>query len=120
MAEAEEHQSKEDLESYSLGRLAPDKIASLEQHLLICARCRDKLHAIEPYTSVHFTSDGPVYSRVTKLHAGRYLARHWGQNLEGGKEFGTLAGARSYLARTFTQMFPEHVCTGRCGPTDSI
>jgi len=120
MHEAAGHQSKGDLETYSLGRLAPDKIALFEQHLLICARCRDRLHAIEPYNLVHFTADGPFYSRVTKLRTGRFLARHWGQSLEGGKEFSTLAAAKRYLERTFIQMFPEHVCTERCGPTDSL
>ncbi len=119
MPDTEQHQSKEDLETYSLGRLAPDRIVSLEQHLLICARCRTRLHAIEPYNFVHYTIDGPFYSRVTKLRTGRFLARHWGQSLEGGKEFRSEQSAKTYLERTFVQLFPEHVCTPRCGPTDS-
>jgi hypothetical protein len=112
------HQSGEDLESYSLGRLPPSRSAAFEQHLLICERCRAKLTAIEPYNFVHYTGDGPFYSRITKLGTGNFLARHWGRSLEGGKEFHTRKGARGYLARTCSQLFPDHTCTARCGPTE--
>jgi hypothetical protein len=118
MPDAGRHQSKEDLETYSLGLLAPDRTASLEQHLLICMRCRARLRAMEPYNFVHYTVDGLFYSRVTRLRAGRFLARHWGQSLEGGKEFRSEQSAKVYLQRTFLELFPEHVCTALCGPTD--
>jgi hypothetical protein len=114
------HQSREDVESYSLGRLAASRAAALERHLLICQRCRAKLNAIEPYNFVHYTSDGPFYSRITKLRTGSFIARHWGRSLEGGKEFRTRKGAQAYLARTFSRMFPEHACTARCGATNGI
>jgi hypothetical protein len=112
------HQSGEALESYSLGRLPPSGTAALEQHLLVCQRCRAKLNAIEPYNFVHYTRDGPFYSRITKLRTGTLVARHWGRSLEGGKEFRTRKGAKAYLTRTFSRMFPEHTCTARCGATD--
>jgi hypothetical protein len=115
-----DHQSGEDLESYSLRKLAPSRTGTFEQHLLFCQRCRAKLNAIEPYNFVHYTSDGPFYSRITKLRTGTFIARHWGRNLEGGKEFRTRKGAKAYLARTFSRMFPEHTCTARCGATDCI
>jgi len=114
----EAHQSGEDVESYSLGRLSPSRAAALERHLLICQRCRAKLNAIEPYNFVHYTSDGPFYSRLTKLSTGMFLARHWGRSVEGGKEFRTRQGAKAHLARTFSRMFPEHICTARCGATN--
>jgi hypothetical protein len=116
----DDHQSAEDLESYSLGKLAPSRTAAFEQHLLICQGCRARLNAIEPYNFVHYTSDGPFYSRITKLRTGTFLARHWGPSLEGGKEFRTRQGAKAYLARTFSRMFPEHTCTARCGATNYI
>ena len=111
------HQTAEDLESYSLGTLALSLLPGLEQHLLICTRCRDRLSAIEPYNFVHYTRDGPFYSRVTRLRTGTFFARHWGRSLEGGKEFRTRGGAKAYLVRAFPQVFPEHICTARCGAT---
>ena len=114
------HPTSEDLESYSLGRLAVSPTAALEKHLLICLRCRASLNAIEPYNFVHYTNDGPFYSRITKLRTGMFLARHWGQNLEGGKEFRTYKSAKAYLARTFSQMFPKHICTAWCGFANCI
>ena len=117
-ADIDAHESGEDLECYSLGRLAPSRAAAVERHLLICQRCLAKLNAIEPYNFVHYTSDGPFYSRITKLRTGTFIARHWGRSLEGGKEFRTRKGAKAYLARTFSRMFPEHACTARCGATN--
>src|ERR1039457_2510360 len=114
------HQSGEALESYSLGRLIPSRTAAFEQHLLICHQCQAKLNAIEPYNFVHYTGDGPFYSRVTKLRTGMLFARHWGRSLEGGKEFRTRESAKAYLERAFPQVFPEHTCTARCGATNCI
>jgi hypothetical protein len=114
------HQTGEDLESYSLGRLALSLLPGLEEHLLICPGCRERLQTMEPYNFVHYTGDGPFYSRVTKLRTGMLFARHWGRSLEGGKEFRTREGAKAYLERTFPQVFPEHTCTARCGAANCI
>ncbi|HLY18918.1 MAG TPA: hypothetical protein VKR61_16925 [Bryobacteraceae bacterium] len=111
------HLTGESLEQYSLRRLSPANVASLEEHLLLCEQCRIALNAIEPYNYVHFTADGPVYSRVTRLRSGDFAARHWGRRLDGGNEFRTSRGGKAYLIRTFSQMFPEHVCTKSCGFT---
>jgi hypothetical protein len=111
------HQSGEDLERYSLGRLVLRLLPGFEQHQLICQRCREKLTALEPYNFVHYTGDGPFYSRTTKLRTGVFFARHWGRSLEGGKEFRTREGAKAYLVRSFFLLFPEHTCAARCGDT---
>jgi hypothetical protein len=116
----DDHQTGEDLESYSLGRLALSPMPGFEEHLLICQRCRAKLNAIEPYSVIHYTRDGPFYSRITKLRTGTLFARQWGRSLEGGKEFHTCDGAKAYLMRTFSRMFPEHACTARCGATGCV
>lgn len=116
----DDHRTGDDLENYSLGKLSPPRTRPLEEHLLICRQCGAKLKAIEPYNFVHYTGDGPIYSRVTRLRSGVYVARHWGLRLEGGKEFQSRQGAKAYLVRTFSQMFPEHLCTARCGPTGDI
>jgi hypothetical protein len=114
----EDHRSIEDLERYSLRQIDATRTAGLEEHLLICPLCIQKLTQIEPYNFVHHTRQGPFYSRVTRLRTGAFFARHWGRNLEGGKEFRTLAAAKAYLSRSFSQMFPNHVCTARCGSTN--
>ena len=111
------HWSARDLEAYSSGLLEEARSAALEEHLLICERCMTELTRIELHNFVHFTNNGPFYSRITLLATGKFLARHWGKCIEGGREFRTRAGAKAYLLRSFAQMFPEHVCTPRCGPT---
>jgi hypothetical protein len=117
---ADDHQTRADLESYSLGKLAPSPTPGFERHLLICPRCRTKLSAIEAYNFVHYTMDGPFYSRITRLRTGMFVARHWGRSLEGGKEFRTREGGEAYLVRSFFLLFPEHACTARCGESSGV
>ena len=114
------HGSGDELESYSLGRLAPTRVDALEEHLLICGACRSALEDLEALNYIHDTPEGPFYSRTTRMRTGKFFARHWGCSVEGGREFRTLAGARRYLAQSFTELFPEHVCTIRCGSTRSL
>jgi|HubBroStandDraft_1064217.scaffolds.fasta_scaffold01785_6 hypothetical protein len=111
------HQTAADLESYSLGTLALSLISGFDQHLFVCHKCRAELDAIEPYGFVHYTGDGPFYSRATRLRTGMLFARHWGRGLEGGLEFRTREGAKSYLVQSFSLMFPDHACTAGCGST---
>ena len=103
------------LEEYSLDHL-PEP-AAVEEHLLVCDFCRARLEAIEPINFIHFTEDGPIYSRATRLATGKVLARHWGEQLDGGGVFRSVSAARKYLTESFSQMFPEHKCDRRCGPT---
>lgn len=118
MDHIEYHLSDEDLESYSLGRSPSPLIAAVEQHLLICGDCLARIEAIEPYSFVHYTNDGPFYERITKLITGGFFARHWCQGvLDGGRGFDTQEASEEYLTASFRQMFPEHICTARCGPT---
>ncbi len=113
------HCTDDHLERYSLGRLASSEMPALEEHLLVCPRCTSRLARMEPYNFVHFTADGPIYSRITRLRQGTFFARHWGRSLSGGKQFQSRQGARAYLVRTFALMFPEHVCSRRCGKTQA-
>ena len=105
------------LEEYSLAKLAESCVPEIEEHLLACESCRSRLEVIEPINFVHFTEDGPVYSRATRLTTGKVMARHWGRDLDGGKVFGSVSAARKYLNESFAQMFPEHKCKGECGST---
>ena len=111
----ESHLAVENVESYSLGRLDARCSAVLEEHLLVCPRCREALDSIEVYNYLHYTRDGPFYARITYLQGGGFFAHHWGRRLEGGKHFRTRAGAKTYLQRSFGQAYPEHACTSRCG-----
>ncbi len=112
------HLSIAELENYSLGRLDALRVAMLEEHLLVCSQCTEKLTEIEPCNFVHYTREGPFYSRVTRVPTGSFFARHWNRNLEGGRPFRTIAAAKAYLTRSFSQMFPEHVCSRNCGSTN--
>jgi hypothetical protein len=109
------HLSDEALEDYSLDKLGGASLAAVEEHLLVCERCRDRLVRIEPVNFLHYTQDGPVYSRVTRLTTGKAMARHWGPDLHGGRIFGSVRDATGYLSDSFSQMYPEHTCDGSCG-----
>jgi hypothetical protein len=130
------HPSKDLLERYSLSRSTPEESAQVEQHLLVCEECRTCLAELDTYAVamrsalqvaasfpahrplqvVHYTAEGPVYSRSRKIKKGRWLAVHEGPNLEGGRFCKTLRQANEYLYRSFVEMFPEHRCTPQCGP----
>jgi hypothetical protein len=81
----EDHISDGALEEYSLDTLAESRVALIEEHLQVCEHCRARLEAIEPLNFVHFTEDGPILSRATRLATGKVMARHWGKELDGGQ-----------------------------------
>jgi hypothetical protein len=109
-----EHPSDGALEGYSLRELAESSLPAVEEHLLVCDGCRARLDAIEPVNYIHYTEDGLIYSRATRLTTGRVMAQHWGSDLHGARIFRTVAAARKYLDESFSQMFPEHKCSVRC------
>jgi len=113
----EEHIGAATLQGYSLQELGPEALEAAECHLLVCSRCRNRLAGIEPFNAVHYTQDGPFYSRITKSRDGSFCARHWGCQIDGGCRHPDLAAACKYLADSFAQMFPEHECGRECGDT---
>ena len=46
-----EHISEESLESYTLGSLNEPLVADLEEHLLLCSACQEKLREIDGYVA---------------------------------------------------------------------
>jgi hypothetical protein len=66
--EAHGHMDPEDLERYSLGRTTPDETAGVEEHLLICEKCRDKLDETESFAFA-------VTAATAELH--RTGAKRW-------------------------------------------
>jgi hypothetical protein len=112
---AHAHPSDEILEKCSLDRLPECDLARLEEHLLVCDQCRARLAAIEPLRYVHYTEDGSVWATITRLKTGKLMARVWGQDLHGGRAFGSFYAAKEYLSAFFAQMYPEHICKDPCG-----
>ncbi len=127
----ERHPREEALESYAMGRLSGPRLARLEEHLLICQRCRRRLDQadsflkavqgaaaklLDSFVFVHDTESGPVNLAVVKSPEYLWVARFWGADLEGMREFGGPREAYLYLKRSFAEMFPSHRCTPRCGP----
>jgi hypothetical protein len=125
------HASDEEIDSYSLGRLAEPELFRFETHFLICQACRDRITAVDsmraalrslgprtrrtlPLCFCHETEDGLIVSRVRRVGRRKWLARHYGPQLDGGRETQSLPEANAYLLESFEQMFPEHRCTAKC------
>jgi hypothetical protein len=52
------HLSDESIERYTMGRMAEPEVESLEEHLLVCAHCRDQLQKTEAFVQT-FRSAAP-------------------------------------------------------------
>jgi uncharacterized CHY-type Zn-finger protein len=46
-----EHAAEDDLENYAMRNLPAAGVESLEEHLLICSGCRDRLTAADEYVA---------------------------------------------------------------------
>ncbi len=130
------HLSEEMLEEYALGRLRGVALAWVEEHLLICADCRNRLEETEafiqaargaarrlreqPLDLIHYTADGPVRLWVRPTPEGDWEALFSGHQLGGVCRFPTVAEANEYLLESFREMFPEHQCTEACGAQQSL
>jgi len=62
----------------------------------------------------HQTKAGPVRLEVRRGGSGRWLARYWGEQLEGGREFRSFKAANGWMRRCFQELFPEHRCRRGC------
>jgi anti-sigma factor RsiW len=127
----QDHVSSEWIEKYVSGELAdPDLIAG-EEHLLICESCRDGVAEMDVFIAlpgsgpgavaafVHATADGPVTLEIRVLpESPQWSARFSGSHLEGQAVLASFREACAWLRRSFAEMFPEHLCTGGCGPAD--
>jgi len=133
-ATMQRHIDEDVLEAYALGKLKDDGLTQVEEHLLLCVPCQDQLRKVETfikalrgvaadlfdsYDFVHDTEAGPVHLTLIKAE-GRWVARFWGENLEGMLVFGDARDASRYLGDCFSEMFPAHQCTPRCGPRDKV
>jgi hypothetical protein len=127
----EGHPSSDELEAYSLGLSSGADLEQVEEHLLICERCQNELALTDQYIramktafaslqsgsrlrSVHITEDGPVFGAIHCGADGKWVARHWGRQLDGGRICDSMEEANAYLMESFRQMFPDHQCSEKC------
>jgi hypothetical protein len=66
------HVSEEDLERYSMNRLAERELAEVEEHLLVCGECRGRLEESDRY--VRAMRAAAAQARAAERDAGRPLA----------------------------------------------
>ena len=122
------HPKTATLELYVVNRLTEPRLGRLEEHLLLCAECQGRVNSLDAYhavlkealrdvkAEVHYTKDGLIYNWVQVLPNGRYVGRHRGATLDGGSEFATHRQAKTFLKRSFAEMFPDHRCNRNCLP----
>jgi hypothetical protein len=131
-----DHLSDDRLERYAMeGERMKDGFAETEEHLLVCAECRNRLEEFEQWleafrrvkidtcvvlTVVHETETGPFYLHLERLGPGRWNASFRGLDLEGKASFGTRAEAIRHLLRSFGEMFPGHRCGLQCRVTEYV
>jgi hypothetical protein len=118
-----EHVSFAVLAEYAAGRVFENaSLKELEEHLLLCADCqrvavqldRDASKRGRPLEITHTTTDGPIRLWVEQSASGRWQARYTGPNLNGGQEFGRVERARTFVLKSFDEMFPDHLCSDAC------
>jgi hypothetical protein len=127
------HPTPAKLQCLSMGRLTTVESLRLQRHLFRCSSCLRQLIEFEavneiaeklyshpltpdrrkPLFVVHDTADGMIYSQSTR-NGRKWIARHWGPQLDGMRICGTMREANEYLETSFSEMFPEHRCTERC------
>jgi hypothetical protein len=124
------HPLSDELEAYAIGSASDAALDRVEEHLLICEWCRIELALSDQYfrvkekaaapntlkrlRSIHLTDDGPIFGAIRCGVDGKWIARHWGRQLDGGGTCDSMEEASAYLIDSFHQLFPEHSCSERC------
>lgn len=81
------HFEDDSLEAYSLGCLACPETAPLEEHLLVCTECRDRLTGWDDYARAMVSA-----SRGLRLRLSRGLMENRGKDKEHPHHRNTRAG----------------------------
>ena len=117
------HPAFAELESYALGTWSTAVLERVEDHLRCCERCQNELAvriaSAAPdnrrrLRSIHITEDGPIFGTIRYVAARKWIARHWGGQIDGCRTFESVKEATAYLTESFQQMFPQHACAGSC------
>ena len=129
MRESWDHPDEDTLESHVLGKARGATLARLEEHLLVCAECQERLAGLEVFAGAMREAAGKVLTRLSYVHAmgrkgvrlratrtvrGDWVARLEGEELEAERRFDTLRAAFEFLRLSFSEAYPEHSCTSRC------
>jgi anti-sigma factor RsiW len=126
----QEHATEVALVSYALGDLADSETAQVEEHLLVCEACRQVVLETDAFGRLfgdnkrghaavafaHATGEGLVSLELSALPGSRWLARIRGGELEAQAVLASPREAYRHLRRSFSEMFPEHLCSPECGP----
>jgi len=74
------HLKEEELEQYCLGRLAESRCARVEEHILLCASCRDRLTEADAFlAAMHQASRRCRAAQTADQAASRAAARWWSE-----------------------------------------
>lgn len=71
------HPRAEDIEKYSLGELPDESMDSFEEHLLLCASCRDQVQEHDEFVRSMQLAGNQIRSSATAGQPEGW-ARHWG------------------------------------------
>ncbi|HVX66193.1 MAG TPA: zf-HC2 domain-containing protein [Bryobacteraceae bacterium] len=127
-----EHPVPRLLESYALEDLPESDLSAIEEHLLVCERCRQVVAELDVFAPtlrgwgrkrtsaafVHETDDGPIRLELRALPDAKWAARFWGEALEGSAVFPSVREAYAHLRDVFSEMYPDHLCNQGCGAPD--
>lgn len=123
------HPARQTLQGYALKLLANVEVAAVEEHLLLCESCRQIVTESDEFALVvrdwgrrgpvawfiHDTEEGPIHLEMRLLPDLQWAACFQGEKVEGRALFQSAEEAYRYLERVFSEMYPEHRCTDRCG-----
>jgi hypothetical protein len=121
------HPKQSTLEAYACSFLAEAAAQTVEEHLLTCADCREKLAnedrivelirlvLTEPQT--HHTEDGLVRIWVAPRDEV-WVGTIEGATLVSSKVAKSPGAAMALVCQVFRQAFPGHVCDHRCAVND--
>ncbi len=124
------HTEDEDLDRYALGSATPDAEAAIEEHLLVCEDCRERLIQTEtlisacrglrkalesgPRDCIHITPSDAVKLFVTRDAEGQWVAYIAGHLLPG--RYTSWTDANLHVDLAFARFFPNHTCSTDCRP----
>lgn len=73
------HYDEEYLESYAMGRLQDESAAELEEHLLLCEQCQQRLERVDDFIRAFRIASNKAVSPVARpAHAPGWLAQWFG------------------------------------------
>ena len=123
------HVDDSSLELYALGRASSFEVVAIEEHLLVCAQCRERLQSEAEFATImreaariiateliatHRTKDGFVHLYVRQSGPESWTATMRGDSLGGGVAAQSKLDAIAQCTASFSEMFPEHQCDGAC------